>query len=284
MKFDVIVGNPPYQGAKSEDAGPAGKPPTIWPHFVTLGNKLLTDDGIMVMVHPAMYRKPGSYLQHILHNNNRELHMYNNAEAMQTFGASTRYDWYVIDKTYTGPTVVYFEDCTRELIDLTPDTFMPNGSWSIWQKVQALTKTHGFIDTIKHTTPPATGGPFPLVQTITKTKGLVLEHTRKQPKHLGVPKVILSETGCLAMYDKEGQYGTSCNTYYVVTYSDDEAEALVRFVDSKLCDHLVESCKWSNFRTEYCLWRFMPNPYHLGVRQDSTDADIYKLFGRLTTR
>ena len=64
-----------------------------------------------------------------------------------------------------------------------------------------------------------------------------------------------------------------------MTHSDDEAEALVRFVDSKLCDHLVESCKWSNFRTEYCLWRYMPNPYNLGVRKDSTDADINKLFG-----
>ena len=127
MHFDVIVGNPPYQGEKSVDTK-KGKPPTIWPMFVSKLNKHLKPDGVMVLVHPAMYRKPGNPLQDILYQNNRQLHIYNNAEAMRTFGASTRYDWYVIDKTYNGPTEVTFEDTTTSTVDLRDRTFLPNGS------------------------------------------------------------------------------------------------------------------------------------------------------------
>ena len=278
MKFDVIVGNPPYQGAKST-GGKAGKPPTIWPKFVQLGNELLTDDGIMVMVHPAMYRKPGNVLQPILHNNNRELHMYNNAEAIRTFGANTRYDWYVIDKTYTGPTDVYFEDLTHQQVDLTPDTFMPNGSWTIWQKCLQLADKHGGIVTTKKTDRVTGDGPYKVVQTITKTKGTVIVNTDRKPKAYGIPKVLLSETGCMALADLDGTLGMSCNVYYVSVDSKEEAEALVRFVNSSLCDHLVESCKWSNFRTEHCLWHRIPNPYALGITADSSESDIYDAFG-----
>ena len=203
--------------------------------------------------------------------------MYNNAEAMRTFGASTRYDWYVIDKTYVGPTEVYFEDETHYTVDLSPETFMPNGSWSIWQKVQS--KLHlGKIETIKKSDTPDDKGEFEVVQTIAKTKGTVIRRSSKQPKSYGIRKVILSETGCEAIYDRDGKLGMTSNCYYVAVDSDAEGEALVRFVKSKLCDHLVESCKWGNFRTECILWHFMPNPYKVGITSTSSESEINRLF------
>ena len=279
MSFNVIVGNPPYQGRKSHD-GPEGKPPTIWPKFVEKNNTLLKDNGVMILVHPAMYRKPGNPLQEVLLNNNRELHIYNNAEAMRTFGGcSTRYDWYVIDKSYTGKTQVHFEDDTQFEIQLTPEVFLPNGSWSIWEKVQELGRKVGAIQTHKKTDRPSLQGEYEVVQTVTKTKGVVIRQTDKKPKSYGVKKVILSETGCQALLDWEGVYGTSCNTYYVEITTKEEGESLVRFVYSKLCHHLVKSCKWGNFRTEHCIWTYMPNPHNLGITPSCSEEDIYKAFG-----
>jgi len=275
MQFDVIVGNPPYQGAKST-GGKAGKPPTIWPKFVETCDSLLKPDGIMVMVHPSMYRKPGNSLQDILFSNNVQLHMYNNAEAMETFGASTRYDWYVINKTYTGPTRVYFEDLSVHDIDVTPGMFMPNGSWDVWTKV---TNAAQCLSTTKKTDVPNDLGNFDVVQTLTKMKGLVIRKSSIAPKSYGVRKVILSETGCQAIYDKDGTLGTSCNCYYVKVENDEQGESLVRFVNSDLCEHLTQSVKWSNFRTEHCLWNYIACPWLLGIRPDSSEDDINKAYG-----
>tara|TARA_R110002050_G_scaffold137739_1_gene261417 strand:+ start:1049 stop:1927 length:879 start_codon:yes stop_codon:yes gene_type:complete len=274
-KFDVIVGNPPYQGAKSTGTK-GGKPPTIWPKFVETCNQQLADDGVMVLVHPAMYRKPGNELQNILFTNCVQLHMYNNAEAIETFGANTRYDWYVIDKTYQGTTKVYFEDLTTMDVDLKPGVFMPNGSWHAWQQVMAA---GDHLQVTKKTDTSNDVGNFDIIHTITKTKGMVVRKSSNKPKSYGVRKVILSETGCEAFYDKEGTFGTSCNCYYVKVDTDDQGESLVRFVNSDLCDHLTQSVKWSNFRTEYCLWTYIACPWLLGIDSNSTEEDINKAYG-----
>ena len=64
----------PSFGRKNQKESDKGKPPTIWPKFVEKCNELLKPDGVMVLVHPSMGRKPGHVLQKILYNNkNRQL-------------------------------------------------------------------------------------------------------------------------------------------------------------------------------------------------------------------
>jgi len=278
MLFDVIVGNPPYQGAKSKDTK-KGKPPTIWHKFVEVLNGYLKPDGVMVMVHPAMYRKPGNPLQSVLYHNNRQLHMYNNAEAMVTFKASTRYDWYVIDKTYTGPTEVTFEDTSTHKIDISKLTFLPNGSWTIWDKCADLVTQHGDLKAIKDPTRVTGKGPYPVVQTVTTTKGVVLQQTSVSPKYLTDKKVIIAESGRYIGYYDDGQYAMGSNCYHIPVSGQDEGDTIVNFIKSKLGINLVESCKWGNFRTERVVWEHIPNVYEMGLTPTSTDADIYQAFG-----
>ena len=51
MKFDVIIGNPPYQAPKKGDY-------SFWARFVDLSHKLLKDDGFMSMIIPAGWMSP----------------------------------------------------------------------------------------------------------------------------------------------------------------------------------------------------------------------------------
>ncbi len=269
MRFDVIVGNPPYQGVKSVDTK-KGKPPTIWPRFVEVLDEHLASDGVMVLVHPAMYRKPGNQLQDILYHNNQQLHIYNNADAMKTFKASTRYDWYVIDKTYTGLTAVYFEDTMMHLVDLTKTDFLPNGSWDLWRRLDEVKVDK--LQAVKVNDKITGSGDYQIVNSIIKKGGRITFPTSVCPR-FPYPKVIISESTGLSFYDK-GEYGTTSNCYHIAVTNREEGEILVHFIQSALCQHLLESCKWSNFRIERCIWDYIPNPYQCGVTTQDDDFTI----------
>jgi hypothetical protein len=51
MKFDVVIGNPPYQAPKKGDY-------SFWARFVDSGHKLLNDNGCMAMIIPAGWMSP----------------------------------------------------------------------------------------------------------------------------------------------------------------------------------------------------------------------------------
>ena len=55
MKFDIVVGNPPYQERKEGHA----QSKSIWPEFVECSLKILKEDGIVALIHPPSWRNMG---------------------------------------------------------------------------------------------------------------------------------------------------------------------------------------------------------------------------------
>ena len=53
MKFDVVIGNPPYQDGKKDTSYNQ-----LWAEFFVRGFNLLKDDGIQVLIHPATWATP----------------------------------------------------------------------------------------------------------------------------------------------------------------------------------------------------------------------------------
>lgn len=56
MKFDVIVGNPPFQPEIQKKGNEAGSANKIWPKFIELAFELANEDAHIVMVTPANWR------------------------------------------------------------------------------------------------------------------------------------------------------------------------------------------------------------------------------------
>lgn len=59
MKFDLVMGNPPYQENTESDKG--NKQGNFWMKFVIKGYSLLKDGSKLIMVHPVTWTGIGSY-------------------------------------------------------------------------------------------------------------------------------------------------------------------------------------------------------------------------------
>jgi len=127
MKFDVVLGNPPYQD-EQKGKGKLGSK-ALWVRFVNLAlDSLLKDGGYLCFVHPSKWRKYEDELwekmtsRQILH---LDIHGYKDGQ--RTFGAATRYDWYVLENTpaYTT-TTVRDEENVSTTINIKDWTFIPN--------------------------------------------------------------------------------------------------------------------------------------------------------------
>jgi len=55
MKFDIVIGNPPYQASVKESTK-SGSSHSLWPLFVKIAIDLLEDDGLLVFVTPTDWR------------------------------------------------------------------------------------------------------------------------------------------------------------------------------------------------------------------------------------
>ena len=124
-KFDVIVGNPPYQ----DGSGNKGKGHTLWTKFVENAiNKWLKNKKYLVFVHPSLWRQ----IDHPLLNLMKPLQIkyieiHNVEDGQRMFRCSTRYDWYLLKNiTYEKITTIKGEDGIITKIDLRQWKFIPN--------------------------------------------------------------------------------------------------------------------------------------------------------------
>ena len=130
MKFDVIVGNPPYQ----TQVGPSKTEP-MWDKFVKQSFEILNDEGYLILVHPSGWRNVDGRFADVrdllLSKQIEYLEIHNEKDGLQKFGAETRYDWYVVKNvpSKNKNTLVKFEDGVEKKIDITNIPFIPNHSY-----------------------------------------------------------------------------------------------------------------------------------------------------------
>ena len=130
MKFDIVIGNPPYQAS-----GGTGNP--IWQEFVRLALDALDDGGKIAMIHPPAWRAVGrtnsnsmAEIRDLLKNLDMlYLSMTSKRDCGKVFeGKTTPFDVYVALKSNTpkfkteisGTDGVKFEACIKEM------DFVPN--------------------------------------------------------------------------------------------------------------------------------------------------------------
>jgi uncharacterized protein YutD len=256
MKFDVLVGNDPYQ----EKVGPKKTEP-LWNKFFMKRMSLLNEGGFMCLIHPSGWRNiTGKFkdVQEVIRSKKVSfLSIHNEKDGMETFGAETRYDYYVLQNVDSdgSETTVRFQDGQIKNMVLDNMDFIPNGGIDLLniliakdgeETVELLYSRSGYGTDKVHTSKQQTDDfMYPVVYTVNYLSEPTFHYSSTNENgHFGQPKVIWSNgrISSIGNYiDETGEFGLTQFAYAIV----DEVENLgniKKALDSKKFKNLMELC------------------------------------------
>jgi hypothetical protein len=279
-KFDVVMGNPPYN--KSKDGtlkgGYGGR--SLWDLFVVKSlNEWVSENNYLVFIHPPSWRKPEHYLWEILGKKQLlYLKTYSKKEGNKIFGCSTLVDYYVLKNTNIyKETIIDGQDSKTCSINLNNWNFLPSGAFdnirNILGKNEVLYSS-SIYDTrrpyVNNTKIQTEKNNLPVVHNMTKKDGLGFVYSSEDKGHFGVPKVILSFGEFQYPYnDFKGEYGMSQICYGLKINSKEEGDKIVEAINSVKFKEILKYTKWSTFQTDWRMFKeFKPNFWEFFINEE----------------
>lgn len=273
MKFDVIVGNPPYQ-APSEGNGNNNK---LWPKFIDLAVKLTNVGGFVGFVTPTSGLAPNNKTLTTFQNNHL---LFVDFSAKKHFnGVGSQFGSWVLQVGAQGLTKI-----GTLTVDLKTVAYFPSvvESFSIHKKVTFVANTKLSIEydptaNVIYTTKD----PSRLSRTPSPAYPYKCFHTNAQflwsarlPKNFADKKVVFTLSGHLKPFFDNGTLGTSDTSRYILVNSEHEGNNLVVLLKSKLYQFILNTAKWGGFVNANVL-KLLPL---LDLSHTWTDAELYDHF------
>ena len=223
MRFDLAIGNPPYQESHN-----TGSP--IWQNFIVRNLEILEDGGGLAQIHPPRWRGTGTTnprlvgeLGGILKSMDMEwLAVHDLDEGRRVFGAGTMFDAYVLRKESTPGFETEIEcggETRRERIggmEFVPNFPCPDLDLILAKEGEE--RVDVLLDRSMYQAMPANGWmarersdefPHPCVYSINADGEPVLRWSSEDRGHFGIPKAIFQvwNAQAPAIVDSAGDYG-----------------------------------------------------------------------------
>jgi hypothetical protein len=219
-KFDVIIGNPPYQ--KREEGNKKTQP--IWQYFVDKSLDILNDGGHLNFVHPSGWRNVEGMFKPIQNKMKQyvinDLHLFGYSDGLKVFGAKTNYDYYCLTKTINNNqmTKITCVDKVIKQLNISKCEFIPNENID---KIFSLLAKEGEDKVVlignssyHHQRPHMkkikdNEFQYPCIQNVNvKNEISCLWYSNVNNKgHFNIPKVIFGRKSSGVMIDESGHYG-----------------------------------------------------------------------------
>ena len=279
-KFDVVVGNPPYNNDQKAE-GKRGGGSTLWDKFVIkVLNSFLKENGYLVFVHPTLWRKPQSdrstskeVSELMMKKQIHYLECHDSNDGMKVFNAGTRYDFYVLENCpIYKETLINGEDRKDVLVNLKNYDFIPNYNLELFDRIIAKEgedkcpilfnvsnyetrkswvsddKNDEYKYTLIHSTPK--GG--------TRYK----YSSRNDNGHFGISKVIFGDSGIGdAIIDMIGEYGMTQHSMGILVSSLEEANNIKKALLSNEFNEFLKTVMWSNFQIDWKLFSYLKKDF-----------------------
>ena len=261
VEFDVIVGNPPYNAGGRENE----QKEILWNLFVKNSLRVLNDGGFMCLVHPPGWRGLENELWPLI--TSKQIHyleIHNSNDGKKMFGCGTRYDWYVMENTpsYKPSVIVDDEGQSYELCLHTFPFFPHNSVKKVFEIISKkagdecnVIRCRGYdrekdwisdSKTKKH--------PHTVIDKILSEKkgGLIKTYSSRNDRGGFVSGVIISNNGKYCFNDFTGCYGIGKGVFKIGNVSSkEEGEEIVKAIQSKKFQKIVQSVLWEGWQTDY---------------------------------
>jgi len=277
-KFDVIVGNPPFNKERVSLKGTNAGKVIIWDKFIIKALDCLKPNGYLGFINPAGWRSLGK-LHHLwitmIKKEILYIHIYGVNDGNKYFNVGSRFDLYVLQNTdNTKPTEVIDELGETHQFKLNDMPFLPNYGYREIGSI--LTNIQEGVDVIydtsyhtskKHMSKTKTEKfKYPIVHSITN-KGLVFWYSDINEKgHFGVPKVILNKNGNQYSYkeqnDYDGKFGMSELSFGLPIKSKREGDLILKAIETPIFKKIIAGTKWATFQTDYRMFKYFRKDWY----------------------
>lgn len=258
MKFDVVLGNPPYH----KKVGP-NKTEAIWPKFVQKSFEICKEGGYVSLIHPSGWRNfDGKFKETqklLLSKDIKYLEIHNEKDGLKLFNAETRYDWYLVkNMDNNGLTKVKGQSGDKINMNFIGREFIPNDNIDTLYSLlpQNNEETVEVIsDSSYHTQRSFMSKTqnelftYPCVYTVKSGDEETLWFSDKNNNgHFDIPKLIWSNfriSSAGSLLDINGDYGLTQFAYAIVD-TPENLPLIKKVFDSKIFRNLMEDCAVSD--------------------------------------
>jgi hypothetical protein len=316
LRFDYIIGNPPYNcdgvkkvptknnASKKEDGN------TIWTEFIKQNISLLKTGGKMNVLIPSIWMKPdkaGMY-ELLLKYQIERLHTLDSSEVNKLFNyhVQTPICYFLLTKRenneniHATKQIELYDELNNNYIsfNLKKEIPIPLCFASIVNKFLVLRDKYGKLNVIKTNMPPkgailndsiSLAYPFQNVNTTTLNKSnkrpeLQFKYSNEELAFHGQPKIIMAHKMYGFPYvDKEGLYGISTRDNYIINNKPiKELELIKEFLSTELILFLFETTRYRMRYLEKYVFEYIPDFSKIPeavTMYNKKAIDIYKLIG-----
>jgi hypothetical protein len=289
MKFDVVVGNPPFQESK-EDGSRKSMSTNLWTKFIDMSvNDLLADDGHLVMITPASWAGPTKnlagdrrVLKDIFAKNNT--YYINLTKALNNYfaGVGSTFSYFALSKgAYNGTTLIQLDDSTIN-VDLTKVDSLPRVNNQLAYSIndKYMSKINGEVikgqlqsaSIIQYQETKDTTFSWPAYHT--PAKGGRIWYTNNKHPDFDSNKIIISLSGVYQPLKDQGTQGfTDMCLAYIIKPSE-TLDSAYSVINSKMFHFVMECNKWSGFNNKQMIRNFaLPK-----LDKVYTDDEIFDYF------
>jgi hypothetical protein len=261
-KFDIIIGNPPYNTGTSGGNGARD----LWDKFVVNSLDILKKDAYLVFVHPSKWRSPENSIFNTFKKYNLlYLEIHSDKDGIKIFNAATRYDFYCLQKSkYSGKTIVIDEQKVKHEISLTNWDWLPNYNYDSITKILSkednceILYSSSIYDFRKNwmSKEISETNNLPCIYGMYNDGTFSLGYSSENRGHFGIKKVILGIGRYLyPLIDINGEYGMMNNAFAIKVDDEETSTKIKTAIESEKFKDIVKATKWGNFQTNYKMFK-----------------------------